>query len=61
MALKAKNFIYFLITLLFVFSFLTENILVRQYGIYIYMFCDVLFLGSVLPNKGHSANKIEKS
>lgn len=61
MALKTKNFIYFLITLLFVFSFLTENILVRQYGIYIYMFCDVLFLGSVLPNKSHSTNKIEKS
>lgn len=61
MALKAKNFIYFFITLLFVFSFLTENLLVRQYGIYIYMFCDVLFLGSVLPNKSHSTNKIEKS
>ncbi|MCC9062468.1 O-antigen ligase family protein [Flavobacterium piscisymbiosum] len=60
-ALKSKNYLYFLITLLFTFSFLTENILVRQYGIYIYMFCDILFLGSVLPNKSHCTNKIEKS
>jgi len=60
-AFKTKNYIYFSITLLFTFSFLTENILVRQYGIYIYLFCDILFLGSVLPNKSHSTNKIEKS
>ncbi|WPR72265.1 O-antigen ligase family protein [Flavobacterium sp. NG2] len=58
---KTKNFLYFLITLLFTFSFLTENILVRQYGIYIYLFCDILFLGSILGNKSHCCDKIEKS
>lgn len=60
-ALKSKNYLYFSICLLFTFSFLTENILVRQYGIYIYLFCDIIFLGSVLTYKSHCTNEIEKS
>lgn len=60
-ALKSRNYLYFSISLLFSFSFLTENILVRQYGIYIFLLCDVLFLGSVLTNKGHRTNEIEKN
>jgi O-antigen ligase len=60
-AYKAKNYLYFSITLLFAFSFLTENILIRQYGIYIYLFCDILFLGSVLINESHSTYKIKES
>lgn len=59
--LKSNNYFYFSICLLFTFSFLTENILVRQYGIYIFLLCDVLFLGSVLTNKSHSTNEIEKN
>lgn len=59
-AYKNKNYLYFSITLLFSLSFLTENILVRQYGIYIYVFCEILLLGSVLSNKTHRADKIEK-
>ena len=59
-AYQTKNYLFFSITLLFAFSFLTENVLVRQYGIYIYLFCDIIFLGSVLPNKSHSANEIKE-
>jgi len=58
--LKNKNYLYFSISLLFAFSFLTENILVRQYGIYIFLFCDILFLGSVLTNESHRTDKVEK-
>lgn len=61
LASKTKNYLYFTITLLFTFAFFTENILVRQYGIYIYMFCDIILLGSVLSYKSHCANEIEKS
>ncbi|KAF2511336.1 O-antigen ligase family protein [Flavobacterium foetidum] len=60
-ALKDKNYLYFSITLLFSFAFLTENVLVRQYGIYIFIFCDILFLGSILTYKSHGTDKIEKS
>ncbi|MDP5198408.1 O-antigen ligase [Flavobacterium sp. DG2-3] len=60
-ALKSKNYLYFSISLLFTFSFLTENILVRQYGIYLFLFCDILFLGSVLINESHCTDEIEKN
>ncbi|SFC55894.1 O-antigen ligase family protein [Flavobacterium phragmitis] len=59
-SLKTKNYIYFSISLLFAFSFLTENVLVRQYGIYIFLFCDILFLGSILVDESHCTNKIEE-
>ncbi|WP_348824652.1 O-antigen ligase family protein [Flavobacterium aestuarii] len=57
---KTENYLYFTITLLFVFAFCTENILVRQYGIYVYLFCDILLLGSILPNKSHCTDKIKE-
>lgn len=60
LTLKKKNYLYFSITLLFTFSFLTENVLVRQYGIYIFLLCDILFLGSILTYENHSTDKIEK-
>lgn len=60
-AFKIKNYLYFSISLLFAFSFLTENVLVRQYGIYIFLFCDILFLGSVLTDESHCRNEIEKN
>lgn len=56
--LKQKDYLYFSITLLFVISFLTENVLIRQYGIYIYSFCDVLLLGAILGNQAHTNGKI---
>lgn len=60
-AFKDKNYLYFSVSLLFTFSFLTENILVRQYGIYIFLLCDILLLGSILTDESHRTNKIEKS
>jgi O-antigen ligase len=64
-ALKHKNTLYFSITLLFAMSFITENVLIRQFGIYIYAFCDVLLLGSILgpsgSNETHTDNKIIES
>lgn len=59
-SLKQKNYLYFSITVLFVFSFITENILVRQYGIYIYFMCDILLLGSIFRDKNHSVSEIKK-
>lgn len=59
--LKQKQYLYFSITILFAISFLTENVLGRQYGIYIYFLCEVLFLGVLFRNKNHSVDKIEKS
>lgn len=58
--LKQKQYLYFSITVLFVISFITENILVRQYGIYIYFVCDILFLGAVFRDENHSVYEIEK-
>ncbi|REG98927.1 O-antigen ligase family protein [Flavobacterium aquicola] len=60
-ALKQQQYLYLSITILFLISFITENILVRQYGIYIYFVCDVLLLGAVFRNKDHSIHEIEKS
>lgn len=59
--LQQQQYLYFSITVLFVISFITENILVRQYGIYIYFVCDLLFLGSIFRHKNHSIHKIEKN
>ncbi|MWB93802.1 hypothetical protein GON26_05480 [Flavobacterium sp. GA093] len=59
--LKQKQYLYFSVTVLFMLSFITENILVRQYGIYIYFFCDVLLLGIIFTNKNHRIDEIEKS
>ncbi|MDQ6528583.1 O-antigen ligase family protein [Flavobacterium sp. LHD-85] len=59
-ALKSHNYLYLSVTILFVISFITENILVRQYGIYSYFLCDVLFLGSILGNKNHSRYEVKK-
>lgn len=60
-ALKQQQYLYLSITILFLISFITENILVRQYGIYIYFACDVLLLGAIFRNENHSAHEIEKS
>lgn len=59
-SLKQKNYLYFSITVLFSFAFITENILVRQYGMFIYVFCDVLLLGAILSDESHNADKIEE-
>ncbi|WP_428230736.1 O-antigen ligase family protein [Flavobacterium sp.] len=59
--LRQKQYLYFSITILFTISFITENILFRQYGIYIYFMCDVLLLGAIFRDKDHSIYKIEKS
>ena len=59
--LQQQHYLYFSITVLFVISFITENILVRQYGIYKYFVCDLLFLGSIFRHKNHSIHKIEKN
>lgn len=61
LAFQNQNYFYFSVTLLFCFAFLTENILVRQYGIYCYFLCDVLLLGAIVPNKSHDANEIKES
>ena len=58
--LDTKNYLYFSISLFFCFAFLTENILSRQYGIFIYFFVDLIFL-NVVFNEAHSYNKREKS
>jgi len=55
--LKQKHYLYFSITILFAISLLTENVLIRQYGIYIYSFCDILLLGAVF-SKSHTNNKV---
>jgi O-antigen ligase len=60
LAYQKQNYLYFSVTLLFCFAFLTENILVRQYGIYCYFLCDILLLGTIVPNKSHNTNKIKK-
>lgn len=59
-SLKTHNYLYLSLTVLFIISFLTENILVRQYGIFSYFLCDVLFLGSVFGNKNHGRDEVEK-
>ncbi|MFD2942298.1 O-antigen ligase family protein [Flavobacterium notoginsengisoli] len=59
-SIKQQNYLYLSLTILFVISFITENVLVRQYGMYSYFLCDILFLGSILGNKNHSRNEIEK-
>lgn len=61
LAYQKQNYLYFSITLLFCFAFLTENIMVRQYGIYCYFLCDVLLLGAIVPNKSHNTNEIKES
>lgn len=58
--LKQKEYLYFSITVLFAIAFITENILVRQYGIYIYFLCEILLLGSIFRNKNHSIYEVEK-
>lgn len=60
-SLKQKNYLYFSITLLFMISLLTENVLIRQYGIYIYSFCDVLLLGAIVSNQAYADSKIIES
>jgi O-antigen ligase len=60
-ALRQKEYLYLALTVLFVLSFITENVLTRQYGIFIYAFCDILFLGNILlplGNKAHAKDKI---
>lgn len=61
LAYQKQNYLYFSVTLLFCFAFLTENILVRQYGIYCYFLCDILLLGAIVPNKSHNTNEIKES
>jgi O-antigen ligase len=61
LAYQKQNYLYFSVTLLFCFAFITENILVRQYGIYCYFLCDILLLGAIVPNKSHNTNEIEES
>jgi O-antigen ligase len=60
-AILYKDYLYLSITILFTISFVTENILIRQYGIYSYVLCDILFLGAIMGNKNHGVDKIEKS
>jgi O-antigen ligase len=60
-AILYKDYLYLSITILFTISFITENILIRQYGIYSYVLCDILFLGAIMGNKNHGVDKIEKS
>lgn len=60
-SLKNRNYLYFSITLFFCFSFLTENVLSRQYGAFIYFFIDVLFLKTIFTDESHSSNKIEEA
>jgi len=59
--IRQKDYLYLSITLLFVISFLTENVLIRQYGIYIYAFCDLLFIGRVWSNQAHTHDEVIKS
>ena len=59
-AIKTKNILYLSITLLFSLAFLTENVLLRQYGIFAYAFFEILFLGSLFRDEGHSTNKIKE-
>ena len=61
LAYQKQNYLYFSVTLLFCLAFATENILVRQYGIYCYFLCDILLLGAIVPDKSHDTNKIKKS
>lgn len=60
-AIQKRNFVYFSITLFFSFSFLTESVLVRQYGIFIYFLVDIFLFNSLFINQCHSANKIEEA
>jgi phosphatidylserine synthase len=55
---KKQNYLYFSVTLLFCFAFLTENILVHNTAFTI--LCDILLLGTIVPNKSHNTNKIKK-
>lgn len=57
---QTKNYLYFSICIFFCFAFLTENILSRQYGVFIYIFMDLIFLNSIF-NKTHCDNKKEES
>jgi O-antigen ligase len=50
-SVNKNNFLYFSVTLLFCFTFLSENVLVRQYGIFIYFFIETLFYNSLLEKK----------
>src|SRR5690606_17904829 len=59
--IRQKDYLYLSVTLLFAISFLTENVLIRQYGIFIYAFCDLLFIGRIWGNKAHANNKVIKS
>lgn len=58
--LQTKNYLYFSICLFFCFAFLTENILSRQYGVFIYFFVDLIFI-NVVFDETHCNNKREKS
>lgn len=53
-SLRKKDYLYFSVTLIFAFGFLTENILSRQYGIFIYVFFELLLAGNIFnTNKTH--------
>ncbi|MEC4048189.1 O-antigen ligase family protein [Flavobacterium sp. SUN046] len=54
--LQTKNYLYFSISLFFCFAFLTENILSRQYGLFIYFFVDLIFI-NVVFDEAHRNNK----
>ncbi|TDX13506.1 O-antigen ligase family protein [Flavobacterium sp. S87F.05.LMB.W.Kidney.N] len=58
--LQQKQYLYFSVTVLFAIAFITENILVRQYGIYIYFLCDILLLGALFRNKDHGINEVKE-
>lgn len=60
-SIQKHHYLYLSVTILFIIAFLTENILVRQYGIYSYFLCDILFLGALFGNKDHSRNEVEKN
>jgi len=59
-SIKNHHYLYLSITILFIIAFLTENILVRQYGVYSYFLCDILFLGVIFENKNHRGDEVEK-
>jgi O-antigen ligase len=61
LALKKKHYLYFSITLFFCFAFLTESVLIRQYGIFIYFLIDILLFNSLFISQSHCTNKIEEA
>jgi O-antigen ligase len=62
LCIKNKDYRYLSITILFTLAFITENVLQRQYGIYIYAFCDIMLFGGLfVVHQGDSTNKIKEN